>query len=76
MHNRLIVMFLVSVGENVGDAKFYIKNGGLSNIYSTQQIHFHWGSRNNQGSEHTVNGKSSPLEVTEITRNMFKNKYL
>ena len=25
--------------------------------YMFQQLHFHWGSKNKQGSEHTIGGK-------------------
>ena len=27
------------------------------------QLHFHWGSANNKGSEHNINGKAFPLEM-------------
>lgn len=28
------------------------------------QFHFHWGSTNSKGSEHTINSKQYPMEVT------------
>ena len=54
---------MISVQVNTEGGKFYVSNGGLPNIYSTVQFHFHWGRRNGRGSEHTVDSKASPLEV-------------
>jgi len=34
--------------------------GGL---YNLQKLHFHWGSSDNSGSEHTINGKAFPMEM-------------
>lgn len=33
-----------------------------------EQLHFHWGSRNKQGSEHLCNGKAYPMEVGRIKK--------
>lgn len=33
-----------------------ISGGGLPGRYYLAQFHFHWGSRNNQGAEHTLDG--------------------
>ena len=45
------------------DGKFFVSNGGLPNIYSTAQFHFHWGHKSHHGSEHTIDGKAAPIEV-------------
>ena len=37
---------------------FQISGGGLSSSYQLAQVHFHWGSHNKFGSEHTINGVS------------------
>ena len=39
-------------------------HGGLQNVYSTAQLHFHWGDNDRHGSEHTINGVPYPLEVS------------
>jgi len=35
----------------------------VNDIYCLDSIHFHWGTDDELGSEHTINGKSFPLEV-------------
>ena len=35
-----------------------IKDGGLTHQYQFGQLHFHWGSDEKRGSEHTVNSKT------------------
>ena len=40
-----------------------ISGGGLGGMYQFAQLHFHWGDKNTQGSEHTMNGDGFPLEV-------------
>ena len=41
-----------------------IKGAGLPGTYRIAQLHFHWGSDNNKGSEHTIDGNAYPLEVS------------
>ncbi|KAF8763345.1 putative carbonic anhydrase 3 like protein [Argiope bruennichi] len=41
----------------------FIKGGGLDGKYTFRQLHFHWGSSNDKGSEHRIDGKSYPGEV-------------
>ncbi|CAG7825647.1 unnamed protein product [Allacma fusca] len=36
---------------------------GLKGSYIFAQMHFHWGSNSNVGSEHTVDGKHYPMEL-------------
>jgi len=41
-----------------------ISGGGLpGNRFEFAQMHFHWGKRDDMGSEHVVNGSSYPLEL-------------
>uniref|UniRef100_A0A803JKZ0 Carbonic anhydrase 4 n=1 Tax=Xenopus tropicalis TaxID=8364 RepID=A0A803JKZ0_XENTR len=41
-----------------------ISGGGLSETYIAAQFHFHWGSDEFYGSEHTVDGEKYPMEET------------
>nr|CAD7256416.1 unnamed protein product [Timema shepardi] len=41
----------------------------LPNMYQLDSFHFHWGSKNNQGSEHVLNGIQYPAEMHIIHRN-------
>ena len=52
----------LTVGLSDGDYK--VSEGGLTSVYKTVQFHFHWGSSNTVGSEHTVNGKQYAAEVS------------
>lgn len=53
--------------ELTGD--FLIHGGGLPYQYKAKQFHFHWGSVNTKGSEHTVDGKSYPMELHIVHHN-------
>ncbi|XP_015513749.1 putative carbonic anhydrase 3 [Neodiprion lecontei] len=47
--------------------------GGLLNKdqdYELEGLHFHWGMKNNRGSEHILNGIRFPMEMHIIHRNM------
>lgn len=44
----------------------------LANDYVLAQFHFHWGSTNDQGSEHTLDGKAFPMEMHLVH---FNSKY-
>nr|QFP92280.1 carbonic anhydrase [Archivesica packardana] len=54
------------------EGKFYVSNGGLDNIYSTAQFHFHWGHKAHHGSEHTIDGKPAPIEMHIVNWNSDK----
>ena len=54
---------------NLGSGDAIISGGGLEGEYKAGQFHFHWGSVGTQGSEHTLDGRSFPLEVSS------NNKY-
>ena len=45
------------------DREYNVSGGGLTGVYTTVQFHFHWGSKNSQGSEHTMNGNKYAAEV-------------
>ncbi|XP_013860877.1 carbonic anhydrase 1 [Austrofundulus limnaeus] len=40
-----------------------LKGGPISGTYRLKQFHFHWGSTDGAGSEHTVDGKKYPAEL-------------
>lgn len=44
-----------------------ISGGGLKHVYSTLQFHFHWGSGDSDGSEHTVDSHRYPMEVIDTS---------
>lgn len=44
---------------------FNVSGGGLKGVYTTVQYHLHWGSDKSQGSEHTMDNKAYPAEVSK-----------
>ncbi|XP_064631267.1 carbonic anhydrase 7-like [Lineus longissimus] len=53
--------------------EYFVKDAGLPGKYKIAQLHFHWGSDDFKGSEHTIAGKSYPLEVHIVMYN--RDKY-
>ncbi|XP_056381560.1 carbonic anhydrase 7 isoform X1 [Hyla sarda] len=53
----------VMVEFDDNDDKTVISGGPLNDPYRLKQFHFHWGNQDNEGSEHTVDGKSYPCEL-------------
>lgn len=47
----------------------YVFGAKLNNEYELEGLHFHWGRKNNQGSEHTFNDVRYPLEMHIVHRN-------
>uniref|UniRef100_A0A8C1L7F0 Si:ch211-173d10.4 n=1 Tax=Cyprinus carpio TaxID=7962 RepID=A0A8C1L7F0_CYPCA len=48
-----------------------VRGGGLKHKYTALQFHFHWGGKdlvNHPGSEHSLNGHRSPLEMHIVSR--------
>ena len=41
----------------LGASQGILRGGQLTGDYQILQLHFHWGANDNQGSEHTVDGK-------------------
>lgn len=57
----------IAVQLNIANATMTIEGGMLPNgPYQLAQFHVHWGGANNVGSEHTVEGKHYPVEVSDI----------
>lgn len=46
-----------------------VSGGGLGSTFRVAQFHFHWGSDDSHGSEHTVDGRSFPMEMHVVTYN-------
>lgn len=47
----------------------YVFGARLRDEYVLEGLHFHWGNRNNMGSEHIFNDVRFPLEMHVIHRN-------
>ena len=56
-------MYLITVQLNI-DGPMSVEGAGLGGVFKILQLHFHWGSTNNRGSEHTIKKKRFPLEVS------------
>uniref|UniRef100_A0A8C1QR33 Si:ch211-173d10.4 n=1 Tax=Cyprinus carpio TaxID=7962 RepID=A0A8C1QR33_CYPCA len=55
-------------GVESGIKPTLFRGGGLKHKYTALQFHFHWGGKdlvNHPGSEHSLNGHRSPLEVRD-----------
>lgn len=46
-----------------------------NNKYIFEQLHFHWGSNDDEGSETTVNNQSYPLEMHAVFYNSKYNSF-
>uniref|UniRef100_A0A0B7AKW3 Carbonic anhydrase n=2 Tax=Arion vulgaris TaxID=1028688 RepID=A0A0B7AKW3_9EUPU len=55
-----------SVAVDISTGNFSISGGGLPETYQASKFHFHWGSSDSEGSEHTLNNKAYPMEVQVI----------
>lgn len=49
-----------------------ISGGGLplGDLFIVEALHFHWGAKNNIGSEHTIDKEHFPLEMHIVHRNI------
>lgn len=47
--------------------KVEVSGGGLQGKYRAAQFHMHWGTNNNEGSEHQLDGRKFPLELHLVT---------
>ncbi len=52
----------VSVMVNL-HGEYVISEGGLPNNFRAAEFHFHWGSYDQQGAEHAIDGVFAPAEV-------------
>ncbi|BFZ01439.1 hypothetical protein BsWGS_04478 [Bradybaena similaris] len=65
-------MFIRNNGHTVQvslEGDFFVTNGGLNHVYKALQFHFHWGHKENHGSEHLIDGQASPIEMHLVTYN-------
>uniref|UniRef100_A0A915PTL7 Carbonic anhydrase n=1 Tax=Setaria digitata TaxID=48799 RepID=A0A915PTL7_9BILA len=53
----------VQVMPHFGNSPPEIQGGGFDQTYRLVQYHFHWGMRDNEGSEHTLAGLHYPAEL-------------
>uniref|UniRef100_A0A1E1WVQ2 Carbonic anhydrase n=1 Tax=Tityus obscurus TaxID=1221240 RepID=A0A1E1WVQ2_TITOB len=55
--------------EVIPNEKIKLSGGGLNGNFELKQFHCHWGKDNDEGSEHTIDSKSYPLEVHFVHMN-------
>ena len=56
----------LAVQVDMPDNSIKMSGADLFATFTLSQFHFHWGPDDTTGSEHTVNGKSYPLEVRRM----------
>ncbi|XP_030852769.1 carbonic anhydrase 12-like [Strongylocentrotus purpuratus] len=59
-------MTLTNLGTTVElmlEGNYTIRGGGLGGTYVADQVHFHWGFSNEQGSEHVLDRRKYPAEM-------------
>ena len=56
--------YLVAAASVRVTGDMVVEGGGLPGRYRTAEFHFHWGSREDVGSEHAMDGVKYPLEVS------------
>ncbi|XP_061429328.1 carbonic anhydrase-like [Lethenteron reissneri] len=61
-----------SVDYNDSGDSSVLSGGPLANPYKLKQFHFHWGTSDAKGSEHTVDGKSYSAELHLVHWNAVK----
>lgn len=48
---------------------YFVSGAGLPGRFKAEKVEFHWGQSNGSaGSEHSINGKRFPVEVSGKTR--------
>lgn len=60
LYSHFHIGFLLTVVKQFSE----LMGGPLEGKYVLEQFHCHWGPDNNEGSEHTVNGKKFAGEVS------------
>ena len=71
MHARNNRHSIVVEFSNDDHEDIWIRGGGLGESkFHFSQFHFHWGSTNDQGSEHTIDGVASPMEMHIVHWNL------
>ncbi|KAM8836926.1 uncharacterized protein AB9W97_002363 [Spinachia spinachia] len=66
------IMYITNTGHSVKcvlkEDLLEVSGGGLQYDYSTLQFHFHWGSKDTDGSEHKVDSKRYPMEMHIVNK--------
>ncbi|XP_014479464.1 PREDICTED: carbonic anhydrase 1-like [Dinoponera quadriceps] len=55
--------------QSTDNMEVTVKGGPLKDTYTFQQLHFHWGRNNSEGSETLINNKPCSLEMHVVCRN-------
>ncbi|XP_046356417.2 carbonic anhydrase 2-like [Haliotis rufescens] len=55
-----------------GSANMLVSGGGLEDKYGVKQFHFHWGQKDERGSEHDIDNKRFPMEMHIV---LYSTKY-
>ncbi|XP_072792462.1 carbonic anhydrase 15 isoform X1 [Taeniopygia guttata] len=58
---------MLSLASESASEHITISGGGLPGRFRALQLHFHWGSPAGNGSEHTLDGRQLPMEVSETS---------
>ncbi|CAG5907289.1 unnamed protein product [Menidia menidia] len=70
--NKHAIKYITNTGHAVKcvlkDGLVEVSGGGLEHDYSTLQFHFHWGTANSNGSEHTMDSKRYPMEMHIVNK--------
>lgn len=69
--SRVLVSDKALQGEGTHQSPYYLtvlRGGPLSGPYRLRQFHLHWGSSDDHGSEHTVDGVKYAAEVGGTTQ--------
>ncbi|XP_047465725.1 carbonic anhydrase-like [Mugil cephalus] len=70
--NKHAIKYITNTGHSVKcvleEDMVELTGGGLEHVYSTLQFHFHWGSDEHDGSEHTMNSKHYPMEMHIVSK--------
>ena len=63
-----VFLFALSAEVEYSGTPIIIHGGSLPGDYVLDQFHFHWGNNetNSVGSEHLLNNKSAPMEVSSL----------
>lgn len=71
MHSKNNRHSVVVELDNDDEDDIWIRGGGLGESkFKFAQLHFHWGSTNDQGSEHTIDGVAAPMEMHIVHWNL------
>ncbi|XP_029954625.1 carbonic anhydrase-like [Salarias fasciatus] len=70
--NKHAIKYITNTGHAVkcvmADDSVEVSGGGLGHDYTTLQFHFHWGSHDTKGSEHTMDSKRYPMEMHIVNK--------